>query len=277
MQTMSHPLPRCKIIAEFTSNHLGDERIVVAMLQEAKRVGVDMVKFQSWRAQHLRRDFPDYQATFTRHQSAELSDAQHVKIIEQCRSLGLEFLTTCFDLQRVDFLASLGLPAIKVASPDAQSWKLIGRLLEKFPTVIISTGLITHDELEMMVTRLDPKRVILLHCVSLYPTPLDKVDLARMEWLREKGFRAGFSDHTSGSEAAMLAIARGAELVEKHFTLSRALPGKDQAMSATPDVFEAICRWRDLTQTMMGRPVHELSETEMQIRKLYVGKWGDNR
>lgn len=277
MQTKEHQLPHCKIIAEFTSNHLGDERILTAMLQEAKRVGVDGVKFQSWQANQLRHDFPDYEATFARHQSAELSDAQHVRIVEQCHALGLEFLTTCFDLKRVDFLASLGLPAIKVASPDSQSWKLIDRLLEKFPTLIISTGLTSHEELEIMVGRLDPKRVILLHCVSLYPTPLDKVDLARMEWLRDKGFRVGFSDHTAGSEAAMLAIARGAEMIEKHFTLSRALPGKDQAMSATPEVFESICHWRDLVQTMMGQTIHELSETEMQIRKMYVGKWGDNR
>ncbi len=272
----THRLPRCKIIAEFTSNHLGDERIMAAMLQEARRVGINVVKFQSWQASRLRADFPDYAATFARHQSAELSDEQHVKLVAQCREQGLEFLTTCFDVERVDFLASLGLPAIKVASPDATSWTLIDKLAAKFPTLIISTGLITHPELEELIQHVDPKRTILLHCISLYPTPLEEVNLGRMEWIRDQGFRVGFSDHTEGAEAAMLAIARGAELIEKHFTLSKALPGKDQLMSATPDVFQKICHWRDLTQRMMGKEIRELTETEQQIRKAYVGKWGDN-
>ncbi len=268
---------KTKIIAEFTSNHLGDPRVMTSMLQEAKRVGVDVVKFQSWKASQLRKDFPDYDATFARHKSAELTDEQHVTLVKECKELGLEFLTTCFDLNRVDFLASLGVPTIKVASPDATSWALIDRLVAKFNTVIISTGLITTPELEELMKRVDPKRVVLLHCISLYPTPPEQVNLARMEWIRGHGFRVGFSDHTESWEAAALAMARGAEYIEKHFTLSKALPGKDQLMSATPDVFREICRWRDLIPTMMGEPVRSLTETEQKIRTAYVGKWGNNQ
>ena len=275
MRTTSWPV--CKIIAEFTSNHLGDERIMTAMLQEAKRLGVDIVKFQSWQAARLRPDFPDYQATYQRHRSAELSDEQHRRLVRQCRELGLEFLTTCFDIHRVEFLASLGISTVKMASPDANSWSLMGRLMERFKTVIISTGLIEHGELEDLLRRVDRRKVVLLHCISLYPTPLAEVNLSRMEWMRAQGFRTGLSDHTEGAEAAMLAIARGAEFVEKHFTLSRALPGKDQAMSATPDVFEQICRWRDQVPLMMGQPIRRLTEMEQQIRATYVGKWGNNR
>src|SRR5437868_4405500 len=150
---------KTKIIAEFTSNHLGDPRVMTAMLQEAKRVGVDVVKFQSWKASQLRKDFPDYEATFARHKSAELSDEQHVALVKECQSLGLEFLTTCFDLNRVDFLGSLGVPIIKVASPDATSWALIEKLSAKFQTLIISTGLITTPALEELMKRVDSKQV----------------------------------------------------------------------------------------------------------------------
>lgn len=268
---------KTKIIAEFTSNHLGDPRVMTAMLQEAKRVGVDVVKFQSWKASQLRKDFPDYDATFARHKSAELSDEQHVALVKECQANGLEFLTTCFDVNRVDFLASLGISMIKVASPDATSWTLIEKLAAKFKTLIISTGLITTAELEELMKRVNPQQVVLLHCISLYPTPLDQVNLARMEWIREHGFRVGFSDHTEGAEAAILAMARGAEYIEKHFTLSKALPGKDQQMSATPDVFAEICRWRDLIHTMMGSATRNLTETEQKIRNTYVGKWGNNK
>jgi N,N'-diacetyllegionaminate synthase len=268
---------KTKIIAEFTSNHLGDPRVMTAMLQEAKRVGCDVVKFQSWKASQLRKDFPDYEATYARHKSAELTDEQHVELVKQCGAAGLEFLTTCFDLNRVDFLASLGVSTIKVASPDATSWALLEKLSAKFQTLIISTGLITTPELEELMKRVDPKQVVLLHCISLYPTPPEQVNLARMEWIRDHGFRVGFSDHTEGYEAAVLAIARGAEFIEKHFTLSKALPGKDQQMSATPDVFQEICRWRDLILAMMGQPIRKLTETEEKIRQAYVGKWGNNK
>ena len=268
---------KTKIIAEFTSNHLGDPRVITSMIDEAKKVGCDVVKFQSWQASQLRKDFADYDATFKRHKSAELSDEQHVAIVKECQEKGVEFLTTCFDINRVDFLASLGVPTIKVASPDATSWALIEKLASKFKTLIISTGLITTAELEELMKRVDSKQVVLLHCISLYPTPPEHVNLARMEWIREHGFRVGFSDHTEGSEAAILAIARGAEYIEKHFTLSKALPGKDQQMSATPDVFREICRWRDLIPTMMGQPVRTLTETEEKIRNIYVGKWGNNK
>mgnify|MGYP002629786911 CR=1 FL=1 len=268
---------QCKIIAEFTSNHLGDMRIVRAMLEESKRIGVDVVKFQSWQARQLRKDFPDYDATFARHSSAELSDEQHREIVAMCQDVGVEFLTTCFDLSRVDFLASLGVSTIKVASPDATSWALIEKLAARFETLIISTGLISSAELAELMKRINPEQVVLLHCISLYPTPLNQVNLARMEHIRAQGFRVGFSDHTAGPEAAMLAIARGAEVIEKHFTLSHALPGKDQQMSATPDVFAQICQWRDQVATMMGKPTRELTETEETIRATYVGKWGDNR
>ncbi len=266
----------CKIIAEFTSNHLGDMRIIRSMLEESKKIGVDVVKFQSWQANRLRKDFPDYDATFARHSSAELSDEQHVEIVGMCNEVGVEFLTTCFDINRVDFLASLGVSTIKVASPDATSWAMIEKLAGKFENLIISTGLISSEELGELIKRVDPSKTTILHCISLYPTPLNEVNMARMDFIREHGFRTGFSDHTSGAEAAMLAIARGADLIEKHFTLSKALPGKDQLMSATPEIFEQICRWRDQVKEMMGQPSRELTDMEKQIRDVYVGKWGDN-
>jgi sialic acid synthase SpsE len=169
------------------------------------------------------------------------------------------------------------LTAVKVASPDATSWAMLDKLAKNFQTLIISTGLIHQDELRQLLRRLDPKQAIVLHCISLYPTPLTEVNLARMEWIRAQGFRVGFSDHTEGAEAAMFAIARGAELIEKHFTLSKALPGKDQQMSATPEVFQKICHWRDQVQAMTGQAERALTPTEEKIREAYVGKWGNNK
>ncbi len=268
---------RTRVIADMSSNHMGNMAVAEAMIAAAADAGVDMVKFQSWHARKLRPDFPDYQATFARHLSAELSDEDHYHLLEVCREKGVEFLTTCFDLDRVDFLASLGLKTIKVASPDCASLRLLDRLMAKFEHIIISTGMATDQEVEEMIRHTRGHNITVLHCVSLYPTPLDMVNLERMNWLKSFGVNVGFSDHSLGVEASMLAIGMGAEMVEKHFTLSRNLPGKDQAMSSTPEEFARLVQWAALVEKMRGEAHPGLSDEEIRLRALYVGKWGDNR
>lgn len=268
---------RSKIVAEVGANHIGNIDVAVAMIQAAARAGADMVKFQSWQARKLRPDFPDYPGTFERHRRTELSDADHVSLIEACAKHGVEFLTTCFDLERVDFLASLGLKRIKVASPDCGSLKLLDRLMAKFDHLIISTGMSTNDEVLTMIEHARGHRVTVLHCVSLYPTPPARVNMERMLWLRSLGVPVGFSDHTLGTDAARLAIALGAEIVEKHFTLSRALPGKDQAISGEPAEFVELRRWAETVETLRGTAHPRPSAAEEELRAVYVGKWGDNR
>jgi len=268
---------RTQIIADVSSNHMGSKAVAEAMIQAAAAAGVDLVKFQSWQARKLRPDFPDYDQTFRRHQTTELSDKDHWFLVERCRQCGVKFLTTCFDLDRVDFLAGLGLDTIKVASPDCGSLRLLDRLMEKFEHLIISTGMTPDSEVEHMIAHTRGHRVTVLHCVSLYPTPPDRVNLARMNWLKSLGVPVGFSDHTLGVEAGMLAISMGASMVEKHFTLSRSLPGKDQAISGTPEEFARLVTWANLVETMTGVPRPRLSEDELRLREIYVGKWGDNR
>lgn len=266
----------CRLIAEIGANHLGNLDLAKAMIDAAADAGCDTAKFQSWRAEKLSPSFPDYDATFARHSRTGLSDEAHAELIAHCKSRGVAFLTTCFDLDRVDFLASLGLDEIKVASPDCASVALLERMMARFPKLIISTGMT--DEADVMksleITR--GHDVIYLHCVSLYPTPPEKVNLARMHWLRDQGVRVGFSDHTLGPRAAMLAAAQGAEVIEKHFTLSRRLPGKDQTVSGEPAEFREIADWIAGMTAMTGEAHPALSAEERRLQGIFVGKWGSN-
>ena len=268
---------RTRIVAEIGANHLGDMGLAEAMIRAAADAGADMVKCQSWQARKLRKDFPDFEKTFERHQRTELSDDDHRRLIDICKRHGVEFLTTCFDIERVEFLASLGLKTIKVASPDCGSLKLLDRLMEAFDHLIISTGMSTDDEVLAMIERTRGHRVTILHCVSLYPTPPERVNMERMLWLRSLDVPVGFSDHTLGTEAAKLAIALGAELVEKHFTLSRRLPGKDQSVSGEPPEFVKLCQWAEAVERLRGSAHPGLSDEETALRHVYMGKWGDNR
>ena len=256
---------------------MGDLTIAKALIEAAADAGVDFVKFQSWRAEKLRKDFPDYAFHYNRHKKTELTDEDHHQLIEWCEEAGVTFLTTCFDLDRVEFLASLGLKTIKVASPDCGSRGLLEKLICYFDHLVISTGMSTEDEILKMMGIVRGHRVTILHCVSEYPTPLHRVNLKRMTWIQEQGFSAGFSDHSLGTEAGRLAIAMGAEILEKHFTLSRKLPGHDQAMSTNPEEFAELVQWTKLAEEMKGDGKHELTPQESELRTIYRGKWGNNR
>lgn len=266
----------CRLIAEIGANHMGDLPLARAMIDAAVAAGCDTVKFQSWRPEKLAASFPDYDAVFARHSRTALSDDAHAELIAYCRSKGVRFLTTCFDLDRVDFLAALGLDEVKIASPDCASGRLIERLMARFPRLIISTGMTDEADVLKTIDRTRGHDVVFLHCVSLYPTPPDRVNLARMHWLRDQGARVGFSDHTMGARAAMLAVAQGAEVIEKHFTLSRLLPGKDQAVSGEPGEFREIADWIAETTDMIGVARPRLSDEERRLQGIFVGKWGNN-
>lgn len=269
---------KIKIIADLSSNHMGDIGLAKQMIQRAAAAGVDVVKVQSWQADKLSKCFKgDYTSTYDRHKKAQLTDENHFELIDWCKKNNVEFLTTCFDLERIEFLASLGLKTIKVASSDCASTTLLKKLMDHFDTILISTGMTHPEEIQKTIRLLEGHDYIMLHCMSIYPTPLDRCNLNRINWLKKQGVkRVGFSDHSLGIEAAMAAMTMGIEIIEKHLTPDRTLPGKDQQMSTTPDEFVKICQWRDLCQQMLGDENPHLSDDEINLRSIYIGKWGDN-
>lgn len=261
------------IIAEAAANHAGNIDIAKKMIKTAAECGADYIKFQSWQSKNLKAGDPN----FERHKMSELSDEDHYTLIDECARNGIKFLTTCFDVKRVDFLSRLGLDTIKVPSTELGSIRMLESLRSRFDHIIVSTGAALPGEIEKAAEVLKSGRFTLMHCVSIYPTPSEKVNLARMNWLKQFTPSVGFSDHTMGVEAAKLAIAMGANYVEKHFTIDKSLPGKDQTMSATPDVIKEICDYARLAETMTGRADYKIYEEEEIVRKNYIGKWGDNR
>ena len=267
---------RTKIIADLTSNHMGDIHVLESMIKCLADQDVDIVKTQSWQADKLRNDISDYQQNYKYYKKHELSDKDHVKVKEMCEEYGIEMIATCFDLDRVDFLSTLGLKTIKVASSDTASYTLIKRLLDRFERLIISIGATTKKELDKTMETCEGREVVFLHCISIYPCPLNKVNMMRMQYIRDKGFQFGYSDHTLGTEAAKYAICLGAEYVEKHFTLNRYLPGRDQKMSATIEDMSEIVEWSKTVETMRGSSEVFLNDEEVNWRVKYIGKWGNN-
>ncbi len=261
------------IIAEAATNHNGDINIAKEMIGAAKEAGADMVKFQSWRINTMAWDNPAYEAM----KPKELSDDDHFILIDECRKLNIGFITTCFDVDRAAFLSSLGIDTIKVASTDVGSFRMLKSLREKFNHIILSTGMSFKEEVKQAVDILKTGDFSLLHCMSIYPTPPEKANLARINWLRQFTGNVGYSDHTFGNSAAKIAIAMGASLIEKHFTLKRAPGNIFSNMSALPKDIKEICDFACDYKKMIGDEEPDMSGDEKFAREQFIGRWGDNR
>ncbi len=273
-----------KIIAEIASSHNGDIKLAKKMIWAAKKAGVDIVKFQSWQSKNVDESDPDKK----RYASLELSDDAHIILKKECERAGVEFMTTCYDAARIPFLKKLGLTKIKVASTDLKHHTFLQKLRDNFEEVIASTGMTTEDEIKKALKILKKGEFTIMHCVSVYPCPLEKANLGKLTWLKEQTPHVGYSDHTQGSTAAILSLGMGVKYIEKHFTLDRQTPqqghtvGKGMKPITThsiadePHVFAELVEWRDHHVTAMGTGSLDLLPEEKLTRKKYTGRLGKN-
>jgi N,N'-diacetyllegionaminate synthase len=265
---------RTRIIAEVTSNHGGDMGLAREFIARGAAAGADYIKFQSWRAATVREGATDPQYGWF--VQSELSDAAHGELIDECRRHGVGFMTTCFDIGRVEFLASLGMDVIKVGSPDLTSRRMLEALRARFPHVIVSTGVGDDAEVAQAAKWLEGGLFTFLHCVSLYPMPPEQAHLQRMQWLRQFTPSVGWSDHAVGLDVAKMAIAGGASFVEKHFCLGRGGPGRAMAWDATPDEIAELVAYAKRAEEIRGTDAAPHSPELAAAKARFIGRWGDN-
>lgn len=242
----------CFVIAEAGINHNGSLDMALALVKAASDAGCHAVKFQTYLIDVLAAaDAPmaDYQKANTGLsgsqsdllKSCELDRAAHEVLIRECRRLGITFLSTPFDDPSLDLLADLGVPALKISSGDVTNTPFLQRASGLGVPVILSTGMATMEEVAGAATALRSAPFALLHCVSSYPADPADCNLPAMRQL-EEAFHVpvGFSDHTTGFDVTLAAVALGASILEKHITLDRSLPGPDHAASLEPAELSAM-------------------------------------
>lgn len=267
------------VIAEAGVNHNGDLRMARALIDVAIEAGADAVKFQTFRADRLATPDapkPEYQLRTTGNSESqfemlrrlELSADAHRELQSYCHERGIIFLSTPFDEEAVDLLDELGVPAFKISSGDLTNSPLLEYVASKGKPVILSTGMSELSELIEAVSVLNTagcENPVLLHCVSNYPAAPDEVNLRAMQTMRSAfDVPVGFSDHTEGIDVALAAVALGACVIEKHFTLDRTLPGPDHRASLEPaELGELVRSIRRVEQALgSGRKVPAPSEIE---------------
>lgn len=252
MSSETDKMSRTLIIAEAGVNHNGSIELAKRLVDVAADAGVDYVKFQTFRAEKLvtpNARQAEYQkmntgnaeeSQFEMLKRLELSPEAHLSLCAYCREKGIGFLSTAFDFESVDFLRSLELGLWKIPSGEATNYPFLKRIASFNEKTILSTGMCDMDDVRAAVDALyrnglSKENLVLLHCNTEYPTPFADVNLKAMDALRrEFGVEVGYSDHTNGIEVPIAAVALGATVIEKHFTLDRDMEGPDHKASLEP-------------------------------------------
>jgi sialic acid synthase SpsE len=224
-------MKRAEIIAEIGQNHNGDLEMAKRLIRVAKESGADVAKFQVYDAKAL---FPmENNPWYEYNCKTELSRIQIDDLANECAKCGIEFMASVFDIERIDWLEAVGVKRYKIASRSVRDLPLIERLVATGKPIIVSLGMWNEPKFPQIV---GANSLEFLYCVSKYPTPLADVHLRAVDFSRY----AGFSDHTIGIAAPIAAIALGARIIEKHFTLDKNLYGPDHKGSMTPGELAAL-------------------------------------
>ncbi len=282
---------RTLIIAEAGVNHNGEIEMAKALIDIAADAGADVVKFQTFVAKRLvtvAAGKADYQVANTGISESqyqmlkrlELTNQMHEELIAHSARRKIEFLSTAFDLQSLDYLLSLGMTRIKIPSGEITNLPYLRRIGSFAKQVILSTGMSNLAEIEAALDVLEQagttrSQIVVLHCNTEYPAPMNEVNLKAMQSIAHAfGVQVGFSDHTEGTEVAIAAVAMGASVIEKHFTLDRELPGPDHRASIEPrDLARLVSSIRNV-ELAMGDGIKRACRSEarnlLTVRKSIV-------
>lgn len=274
------------IIAEAGVNHNGSLDLAFKLCDKAKEAGVDAIKFQTWITENIvtkTTNLASYQeknivlksdSQFQMLKKLELSFSDFIKIQKYSISIGLNFLSTPDDLESLDFLVGLNLDFIKIGSGEVTNIPYLRQVGSKKQPVVLSTGMSTLSDVRLAYTTLveaGATEVSLLHCTTNYPCPMSEVNLNAMITLKnEFNCQVGYSDHTLGIEVPIAAVALGATIIEKHFTLDKLMEGPDHRASLDPtELKEMVIAIRNI-ETALGSGIKEPNNSEKEISKVVL-------
>lgn len=276
------------IIAEAGVNHNGKIDLALQLVDTAKEAGADAIKFQTFKANKLaskEADKAEYQKETTDSKESqvdmlkklELSYDEFRKVKEYCNNKGIEFISTPFDLESADFLNELNVNVYKIGSGDLTNYPLLRKVAKTGKKLILSTGMSNMDEVEdsvKYVLKNGCKELVVLHCISNYPTRNEDLNLNSIKTMKEKlslikdDIDIGFSDHTQGIDASVYSVCTGATFIEKHFTINKDMEGPDHRASLDPDELNLFVKKIREIEIILGDGVKKFRNSESENRKI---------
>lgn len=256
------------IIAEAGVNHNGSLAIAKKLVDAAQAAGADAIKFQTFKAEDLTTPGAHCQML----KKLELSADSFRQIVEHCRRKRIMFLSTPFDMGSLEFLNQLGIPAFKISSGDLNNLPFLAEAARYGKLLILSTGMSDLSEVKEAVKKIystGNKKLVLLHCTSRYPAKYNEVNLRALDTLKRTfGLPVGYSDHTPGIEISLAAVALGAGVIEKHFTLDRKMAGPDHKASLGPNEFQALVESIRNIESARGDGRKKPFRSELSIQRI---------
>jgi N,N'-diacetyllegionaminate synthase len=288
-------MERTIIIAEAGVNHNGDLNNAFKLVDVAVDAGVDYVKFQTFKTENLvsksakkanyqiQNSDKTEESQFEMLKKLELSEEDHQEIIEYCRIKNIKFFSTAFDLDSLQYLSDIGLEIVKIPSGEITNLPYLRKAATLFNKVILSTGMSTMQEIKdaldvFLIAGINISDVTILHCNTEYPTPMNDVNLKAMQNIGETfNTKIGYSDHTLGIEIPIAAVALGASVIEKHYTLDKNMDGPDHKASLEPrELKSMVTAIRNIEKAMSGSGLKQPSTSELKniaiARKSIVAK-----
>lgn len=265
------------IIAEAGVNHNGSFELAKQLVDKAVWAGADCIKFQTFnsknlvskdaqKAEYQKKTTDSSESQLEMLKKLELFKEEFIELRDYCNQKGIMFLSTPFDLESIDFLASIGVKTWKIPSGEITNYPFLRAIGKRKESVIMSTGMCTLDEVRDAIKVLKDfgtTDITLLHCTTEYPAPYDSVNLKAMLTLqKEFGFKVGYSDHTNGIEVPVAAVAMGATVIEKHFTLDKNMEGPDHKASLEPDELKQMVQSIKNVDAALGDGAKQPSDVE---------------
>lgn len=274
------------IIAEAGVNHNGDLASAKELIDAAAEAQADYVKFQTFiadkivtknakRAQYQDQNTGDADSQYEMLKKLELSHENHQELMSYASKKKVKFLSTAFDLESLDYLKELGIDLAKIPSGEITNYPYLKKIASLFPKIVMSTGMAKLQEIKdafkvLIDNGAKQENITILHCNTEYPTPVEDVNLKAMKHIQDElGVSVGYSDHTLGIEVPIAAVALGAVLIEKHFTLDRNLPGPDHKASLEPLELKAmVTAIRNIEKAVGGSGKKEPSVSELKNKEI---------
>lgn len=258
-----------KLIAEIGWNHMGDMDLAKSMIFAAAESGADIAKFQTWSVDNLKPGPWDYDGRRQIYEKAQINKDQHHQLADFCKEANIEFMTSCFNKSDIPMIRELS-DKVKIASTECSNEELVTEAIKTFDTVLVSTGASTLTEAKRWA---EYDNVVLLHCVSSYPCPAELVNLTRIAQLRGWTTRVGYSGHYDGYFDAIAAAGYGCEYIEKHFTIDKSLPGRDNKFAILPAELKIIADYIKELELMQIYRGGDYQECEQEARNVYARRW----
>ena len=262
-----------KVIAEIGWNHCGDINLAKKFVESASKNGATYAKFQTWSTSRLKNGAWDHDGRKEIYEKAELSIEDHKTLIKCCEENNVSFLSSVFSIPDAQLLLDLGCEIVKIPSFESRNHELISFCDNNFKTIIMSTGTSTFEEVSESINKIINADLYLMHCVSIYPQDYSEANLPKMKKLMSICDKVGLSDHIEGVESSKVAVGEGAVIIEKHFTIDKNLPGRDNKFAILPEQLKDLTEFiknRDLMFNNLGLGYNE-KENDSRIN--YTGRF----